>query len=85
MCARPASSSRSRLPHTAGHHPGDRYQWLCAPVRRPEANPLRPVALAFMLVAAAELLDRVDHYGEQYPNPEAAGAEALERVTADER
>lgn len=38
-----------------------------------------------MLVAAAELLDRVDHYGEQYPNPEAAGAEALERVTADER
>ena len=64
---------------------GDRCQWLRAPVRRPEANPLRPVALAFMLVAAAELLERVDHYGEQYPNPAAAAADVLEGATANER
>ncbi|GAB3010100.1 hypothetical protein GCM10023080_090450 [Streptomyces pseudoechinosporeus] len=64
---------------------GDRYQWLHAPVRRPEADPLRPVALAFMLVAAAELLERIDHYGEQYPNPEAAAADVLEGAAADER
>ncbi|MEU6554625.1 hypothetical protein ABZ915_30775 [Streptomyces sp. NPDC046915] len=47
---------------------GDRYEWLRAPTRRPMANPLRPVALATMLVASAELLARVDRYGERYPS-----------------
>ncbi|MGW3413728.1 hypothetical protein [Streptomyces sp. NPDC000888] len=51
--------------------PGGRYQWLRVPVRRPEANPLRPVALATMLVAASELLARADRYGEKYPSPAA--------------
>lgn len=47
---------------------GDRYQWLRAPTRRPIANPLRPVALATLLVASAELLARVDRYSERYPS-----------------
>ena len=63
---------------------GDRYQWLRAPVRRPEADPLRAVALAFMFVAAADLLARVDHYSEQYPNPEAATAEVLEAAANEQ-
>jgi hypothetical protein len=63
--------------------PSDRYQWLRAPLRRPEANPLRPVALATMLVAAAELLARVDRYGEQYPSPVTASAAVPERTPAD--
>jgi bifunctional DNA primase/polymerase-like protein len=54
--------------------PENRYQWLCAPTRRPEANPLRPVALATALVASAELLARIDRYGERYPTPYAAVA-----------
>ncbi|MFK0167495.1 bifunctional DNA primase/polymerase [Streptomyces sp. NPDC090306] len=45
---------------------GDRYEWLRAPVRRPEADPLRPIALAMLLVASTELLARVDRYGERY-------------------
>ncbi|MGW3646441.1 bifunctional DNA primase/polymerase [Streptomyces sp. NPDC000878] len=61
--------------------PGDRYQWLRAPSRRPEANPLRPVALATMLVAAAELLARADRYGEQYTSPYAAVAALPEETT----
>ncbi|WP_225828229.1 bifunctional DNA primase/polymerase [Streptomyces naphthomycinicus] len=52
----------------------DRYQWLRAPTRRPEANPLRPVALATALVASAELLARIDRFDEQYPTPYAAVA-----------
>ncbi|WP_319129523.1 bifunctional DNA primase/polymerase [Streptomyces europaeiscabiei] len=63
--------------------PGDRYQWLRAPSRRPQANPLRPVALATMLVAAAELLARVDRYGEQYSTPYAAVAALPERAATD--
>jgi hypothetical protein len=38
---------------------GDRYEWLRAPIRRPEANPCRPIALATVLGASAELLARV--------------------------
>ncbi|MCH0560006.1 bifunctional DNA primase/polymerase [Streptomyces sp. MUM 16J] len=52
----------------------DRYQWLRAPTCRPEANPLRPVALATALVASAELLARIDRFDEQYPTPYAAVA-----------
>lgn len=52
----------------------DRYQWYRAPARRPEANPLRPVALATALVASAELLARIDRFDEQYPTPYAAVA-----------
>ncbi|MFD5291200.1 bifunctional DNA primase/polymerase [Streptomyces rochei] len=52
----------------------DRYQWLRAPMRRPEANPLRPVALATALVASAELLARIDRFDERYPTPYAAVA-----------
>lgn len=63
--------------------PGDRYQWLRAPVRRPEANPLRPVALATMLVAASELLARADRYGEKYPSPSALDVVAAEGPAAD--
>ncbi|MFE2044761.1 hypothetical protein ACFXAZ_28345 [Streptomyces sp. NPDC059477] len=44
--------------------PGDRHAWLRAPDRRPWAHPLGPVAPATTLVAAAELLARVDRYGE---------------------
>ncbi|MFF3712378.1 hypothetical protein [Streptomyces phaeochromogenes] len=62
---------------------GDRYQWLCAPVRRPEANPLCPVALATMLVAASELLARVDRYGEKYPSPSAVDMVSAEGPAAD--
>ncbi|WP_153484503.1 bifunctional DNA primase/polymerase [Streptomyces katsurahamanus] len=64
---------------------GDRYQWMRAPVRRPEASPLRVVALAMMLVAAADLVERVARYGEEYPTPEAAGAEELAEAYADAR
>lgn len=52
----------------------DGYQWLRPPTRRPEANPLRPVALAIALVASAELLARIDRFDEQYPTPYAAVA-----------
>lgn len=57
---------------------GDRYQWLRAPTRRPIANPLRPVALATMLVASAELLSRVDRYGARYPSAAALALSAFE-------
>lgn len=53
---------------------GDRYQWLRAPARRPIANPLRPVALATLLVASTELLTRVDRYSERYPSAAALAA-----------
>ncbi|MFJ5262402.1 bifunctional DNA primase/polymerase [Streptomyces sp. NPDC088387] len=46
---------------------GDRQEWLTAPSRRPPADPLAPVALAAVLVAAAELLTHVDRYGENTP------------------
>ncbi|WP_406262157.1 bifunctional DNA primase/polymerase [Streptomyces nigra] len=51
---------------------GDRYQWLRAPSRRPMSNPLRPVALATMLVASAELLERADRYGREHSTPHRA-------------
>ncbi|MEU6174993.1 bifunctional DNA primase/polymerase [Streptantibioticus parmotrematis] len=50
---------------------GDRYQWLHAPVRRPEASPLRTAALAVMLVAVSLLIERADRYGERYPTPQS--------------
>ncbi|WFB88865.1 bifunctional DNA primase/polymerase [Streptomyces olivaceus] len=52
----------------------DRYQWFRAPTKRPEANPLRPVALATALIASAELLARIDRFDEQYPTPYSAVA-----------
>ncbi|MFF4132252.1 bifunctional DNA primase/polymerase [Streptomyces mirabilis] len=61
----------------------DRYQWLRAPTRRPEANPLRPVALATALVASAELLARIDRFDEQYPTPYAAVAALPEESSTD--
>ncbi|MFI6021300.1 bifunctional DNA primase/polymerase [Streptomyces sp. NPDC051287] len=63
--------------------PGDRYEWLRAPIRRPMANPLRPVALATMLVASAELLARVDRYGERYPSAAAVTRSLFEGSVAD--
>lgn len=65
--------------------PGDRYQWLRAPVRRPETTPLRPVTLATMLVAAPELLARADRHGETYPSPSAVEVFAADRPAADAR
>ncbi|CAL9310949.1 hypothetical protein SUDANB148_04724 [Streptomyces sp. SudanB148_2056] len=61
----------------------DRYQWLRAPTRRPEANPLRPVALATALVASAELLARIDRFDERYPTPYSAVAALPEETTTD--
>ncbi|MFF0009993.1 bifunctional DNA primase/polymerase [Streptomyces sp. NPDC005374] len=61
----------------------DRYQWLRAPTRRPEANPLRPVALATALVASVELLARIDRFDEQYPTPYAAVAALPEETNTD--
>ncbi|MFJ3776562.1 bifunctional DNA primase/polymerase [Streptomyces sp. NPDC090075] len=63
--------------------PGDRYEWLRAPTRRPTANPLRPVALATMLVASAELLARVDRYGERYPSAAALAQATFEGSAVD--
>lgn len=62
---------------------GDRYEWLRAPLRRPEANPQRPAALAVMLVAATDLVARVDHYGERYPTPAAVANRVLEEAGPD--
>ncbi len=61
----------------------DRYQWLRAPARRPEASPLRTAALAVMLVAAAALIERADRYGEKYPDADAAYDEVWEQVAGD--
>ncbi|WUW82666.1 bifunctional DNA primase/polymerase [Streptomyces sp. NBC_01453] len=62
---------------------GDRYQWLRAPTRRPIANPLRPVTLATMLIASAELIARVDSYSERYPSAAAFALGGFERRTTD--
>ncbi|MGW4032399.1 bifunctional DNA primase/polymerase [Streptomyces sp. NPDC004838] len=62
---------------------GDRYQWLAAPAHRPEASPLRVVALAVMLVAANNLIERINRYGEQYPTHEAAAREELAEARPD--
>ncbi|MFI9355023.1 bifunctional DNA primase/polymerase [Streptomyces lydicus] len=59
----------------------DRHQWLRAPIRRPEASPLRTASLAVMFAAASALIERADRYGVQYPSPEAAGPEDSERVS----
>ncbi|WP_369389749.1 bifunctional DNA primase/polymerase [Streptomyces sp. CG1] len=64
---------------------GDRYQWLDAPLRRPEASPLRTIALAVMFVAAADIIARADRYGERYPNVEAAYAEDSQAEAAHGR
>ncbi|WP_329401753.1 bifunctional DNA primase/polymerase [Streptomyces melanogenes] len=62
---------------------GDRHEWLRAPARRPEANPRRPAALAVTLVAAAELVARIDHYGERYPTPASVASKVLEEAGPD--
>ncbi|WP_338423579.1 bifunctional DNA primase/polymerase [Streptomyces gobiensis] len=49
---------------------GDRYTWLCAPMRRPEANPARIAALAAMFVAASSLVARAERYGQEHARPE---------------
>lgn len=64
---------------------GDRYQWLRAPVRRPEATPLRTVALAVMRVGAATLLARAERYGEQYANRSVAEVFELGKVAPHAR
>ncbi|MFC8006347.1 hypothetical protein ACFUCH_16075 [Streptomyces olivaceus] len=58
----------------------DRYQWLRPPTHRPEANPPSPAALATVLVASAELLARIDRFGEQYPTPYSAVAALPDEV-----
>ncbi|GDY56653.1 hypothetical protein SVIO_072760 [Streptomyces violaceusniger] len=55
---------------------GDRYAWLRAPMRRPEANPARLGALAAMFVAAASVVLRADRYGEEQNERGAPGAGA---------
>ncbi|MYX55947.1 hypothetical protein GTZ89_09505 [Streptomyces sp. SID8382] len=55
---------------------GDRYAWLRAPMRRPEANPARLGALAAMFVAAASVVLRADRYGEEQNEREVPGADA---------
>ncbi|GAA2325172.1 hypothetical protein Scani_67750 [Streptomyces caniferus] len=59
----------------------DRHQWLRAPIRRPEASPLRTASLAVMFTAASALIERADRYGEQYPTPEAERPKGLEWVS----
>jgi hypothetical protein len=44
---------------------GDRYAWLRAPIRRPEATPARVAALAAMFVATSALVDRAERYEEE--------------------
>ncbi|WP_399140521.1 hypothetical protein Q3A86_24420 [Streptomyces sp. NBUA17] len=58
----------------------DRYQWLRPPTRRPEVNPLRSAALATVPVASAELLARIDRFGERYPTPYSAVAALPDEV-----
>ncbi|MFH8365580.1 bifunctional DNA primase/polymerase [Streptomyces sp. NPDC018031] len=55
---------------------GDRYAWLRAPIRRPEANPSRVAALAAMFVASAALVARADRYGQEQKSLTAAASEA---------
>jgi hypothetical protein len=38
-----------------------------------------------MFVAAADLIARVDQYGEQYPTPAAASAQVIEGESVDAR
>lgn len=44
---------------------GDRYIWLRAPMRRPEASLPRIAALAAMFVAASSVVARADRYGRE--------------------
>ena len=48
---------------------GDRYTWLRAPATPLEATPAQTAALAAMCVAAHELVQRADRYGEQRTRP----------------
>lgn len=43
---------------------GDRYEWLVPPVEHLDPSPARTVALAVMLAASADLIERARHYGE---------------------
>ncbi|GHH68755.1 hypothetical protein GCM10018793_00040 [Streptomyces sulfonofaciens] len=56
----------------------DRYQWLRAPIRCPESSPLRTASLAVMLVAAAALMERAEHYGERYSTDHFGHVEGLD-------
>ncbi|OEU86340.1 hypothetical protein DB35_13155 [Streptomyces abyssalis] len=49
----------------------DRYAWLRAPTRRPEATPARVAALAAMLVATSALVDRAEQYERERVDLEA--------------
>jgi hypothetical protein len=49
----------------------DRYAWLRAPIRRPEATPARVAALAAMLVATSALVDRAEQYERERLDLEA--------------
>jgi len=60
---------------------GDRYAWLRAPVRRPEATPARVAALAAMLVATSELVDRAERYEEAHAAIDARLVESAEAVS----
>jgi hypothetical protein len=44
----------------------DRHQWLISPPRRPVTGAKHATALALMLVAAAELLERADRFGQMF-------------------
>ncbi|MBQ0865130.1 bifunctional DNA primase/polymerase [Streptomyces sp. RK75] len=52
---------------------GDRYIWLRAPMRRPEASPSRIAALAAMFVAASSVVARADRYGREQTAASAEG------------
>lgn len=49
----------------------DRYAWLRAPTRRPEATPVRVAALAAVLVATSALIDRAEQYERERVDLEA--------------
>ncbi|MGI5348830.1 hypothetical protein ACQEU8_11625 [Streptomyces sp. CA-250714] len=55
---------------------GDRFVWLRAPMRRPEATVSRIAALAAMFVAASSVVARADRYGR-----EQSGASAESEAT----
>ncbi|MGP4111974.1 bifunctional DNA primase/polymerase [Streptomyces sp. 4N509B] len=45
---------------------GDRYVWLYAPTSTPDASPARTAALAAMLVASHQVVQRAEQYGKEY-------------------
>lgn len=61
---------------------GDRYSWLRAPIKRPEATPVRVAALAAMFVATSALVERADQYEREHCKSEAEAVPVGE-VTRD--